>query len=171
MSEDKTPQGPNPWMKSLAIWLGILLAIVLFVSMFESGSRQPAGESIAYSEFLSRVEDGSVREADIGNGVIAGKYSNGATFKTYAPNDPGLIQRLTALNLFLSDIYGEQKILKDGIVPYELVLGAPSFRREMVGLYVPHGAYANVCGSDLIRGEDGEYRGQQKRLHLVHPLS
>jgi cell division protease FtsH len=99
MSEDKTPQGPNPWMKSLAIWLGILLAIVLFVSMFESGSRQPAGESIAYSEFLSRVDDGSVREADIGNGVIAGKYSNGATFKTFAPNDPGLISRLTAKNV------------------------------------------------------------------------
>ena len=50
--------------------------------------------------------------------------------------ESGLIQRLTALNLFLSDIYGEQKILKDGIVPYDLVLGAPSFRREMVGLLV-----------------------------------
>ncbi|MDO6413212.1 ATP-dependent zinc metalloprotease FtsH [Sphingomonas sp. BIUV-7] len=99
MSEDKTPQGPNPWMKSLAIWLGILLAIVLFVSMFESGTRQPAGESIAYSEFLARVEDGSVKEADIGNGVIAGKYSNGAAFKTYAPNDPSLIQRLSAKNV------------------------------------------------------------------------
>ena len=96
MSNEKEPQGPNPWMKSLAIWLGILLAIVLFVSLFETSSRQPAGESIAYSEFLSRVDDGSVREADIGNGVIAGKYSNGSAFKTYAPNDPTLIQRLSS---------------------------------------------------------------------------
>ena len=95
MNDDKGPQAPNPLMKNLAIWLGILLAIVLFVSMFEGGSRKPAGESIAYSEFLSRVDEGTVREVDLGNGVIAGKYTNGAAFKTYAPNDPTLIQRLS----------------------------------------------------------------------------
>ena len=96
MNNDKEPQGGNPWMKSLAIWLGILLAIVLFVSMFEGGTRANGGESIAYSEFLQRVDDGSVKEADIGNGVIVGKYSNGAAFKTYAPNDPMLVQRLSS---------------------------------------------------------------------------
>ena len=95
MSNEKEPQGGNPWVKSLAIWLGALLAIVLFVSMFEGGSKSPAGESIAYSEFLSRVEDGSVKEADIGTNMVSGKYSNGAAFKTYAPNDPTLIQRLS----------------------------------------------------------------------------
>ena len=72
MSDDKEPQG-NPWIKSLAIWAGILLALVLFVSMFESGTRATAGESIAYSEFLSRVDEGTVKEADIGDGVISGK--------------------------------------------------------------------------------------------------
>ena len=69
----------------------------------------------------------------------------------------GLKQRLLALNMFLSDLYGAQKILMDGIVPRDLVLGAPSYRREMVGLYVPNAAYANVCGSDLIRNETGEF--------------
>jgi uncharacterized circularly permuted ATP-grasp superfamily protein len=85
--------------------------------------------------------------------------------------ESGLIQRLTALNLFLSDIYGEQKILEDGVVPYELVLGAPSFRREMVGLYVPHGAYANVCGSDLIRREDGGYAVLEDNLRVPSGVS
>ena len=66
--------------------------------------------------------------------------------------EQGLIQRLRALNLFLADIYGDQKILADGIVPRDLVLGAPSYRRQMQHLYVPHQAYVNVCGSDLIRG-------------------
>ena len=81
-------------MKSLAIWLGILLAIVLFVSMFEGGKAGGQGESIAYSEFLSRVNDGSVKEVEIGNGFVAGKYTTGAAFKTNAPSDPLLIQRL-----------------------------------------------------------------------------
>jgi cell division protease FtsH len=102
MANERGPQqsgnggGGNPWVKSLAIWLGILLAIVLFVSMFEGTNKQGAGESIAYSEFLARVDDGSVREADISNGQITGRYSNGAQYKTYAPSDPTLIQRLSA---------------------------------------------------------------------------
>src|SRR3984957_10137505 len=71
--------------------------------------------------------------------------------------ETGLTQRLTALNLFLADIYGDQKILADGVVPRELVLGAPSYRREMRGLYVPHNSYVSVSGADLIRGEDGAF--------------
>ena len=49
--------------------------------------------------------------------------------------EAGLIQRLRALNLFLGDIYGDRKILQDGVVPRELILGAPSYRREMIGLW------------------------------------
>src|SRR5687768_1862998 len=68
----------------------------------------------------------------------------------WAKIEAGLIQRLQALNMFLADIYGEQQILMDGVMPRELVLCAPSYRREMQNLFVPHNAYANVCGSDLI---------------------
>jgi uncharacterized circularly permuted ATP-grasp superfamily protein len=85
--------------------------------------------------------------------------------------ETGLVQRLTALNMFLADIYGEQRILKDGILPRELVLGAPSFRREMIGLYVPHGAYANVCGSDLIRDETGQYVVLEDNLRVPSGVS
>ncbi len=80
--------------------------------------------------------------------------------------EAGLTQRLRALNMFLADIYGEQQILMDGIVPRDLVLGAPSYRREMQHLYVPHKAYANVCGSDLIRGQDGAFYVLEDNLRV-----
>lgn len=89
----------------------------------------------------------------------------------WAVIEAGLIQRLTALNLFLADIYGAQKILADGVVPRELVLTAPSFRREMQQVYVPHGAYANVCGSDLIRGEDGAFMVLEDNLRVPSGVS
>jgi uncharacterized circularly permuted ATP-grasp superfamily protein len=66
----------------------------------------------------------------------------------------GLIQRITALNLFLHDIYHEQRILKDGVVPSYFVLSAKHFRREFVNFRVPKDIYIHICGSDLIRGGD-----------------
>jgi uncharacterized circularly permuted ATP-grasp superfamily protein len=71
--------------------------------------------------------------------------------------EAGLIQRITALNLFLHDIYHEQKILKDNIVPPALVFGAKHFRREFMNVNVPKGIYVHVCGTDLIRDRDGRY--------------
>ncbi len=89
----------------------------------------------------------------------------------WAKIEAGLIQRLRALNLFLADIYGEQKILADGIVPRDLILGAPSYRRQMQHLYVPHNAYVNVCGSDLIRGEDGVFFVLEDNLRVPSGVS
>ncbi len=89
----------------------------------------------------------------------------------WAQIETGLTQRLRALNMFLADIYGEQKILMDGIVPRELVLSAPSYRREMQHLFVPHKAYANVCGSDLIRGQDGQFAVLEDNLRVPSGVS
>jgi len=89
----------------------------------------------------------------------------------WAHIEAGLIQRLRALNMFLDDIYGEQQILMDGIVPRELVLGAPSYRREMQHLYVPHKAYANVCGSDLIRDQAGDFAVLEDNLRVPSGVS
>jgi uncharacterized circularly permuted ATP-grasp superfamily protein len=69
----------------------------------------------------------------------------------------GLLQRVTALNLFLRDVYHDQRIVKDGRIPPELVFGAKHFRREMVGIDVPRDVYAHVVGTDLIRDRDGQY--------------
>jgi uncharacterized circularly permuted ATP-grasp superfamily protein len=89
----------------------------------------------------------------------------------WARIEVGLVQRLKALNLFLADIYGEQKILTDAVVPRDLVLGAPSYRRQMQYLYVAHGAYANVCGSDLIRGPDGAFVVLEDNLRVPSGVS
>lgn len=70
----------------------------------------------------------------------------------------GLAQRVTALNLYLRDIYGAQRILKDRIIPQHLVYSCKHFRREMVGLQVPRDIYVHVAGIDLVRdSRSGEY--------------
>jgi uncharacterized circularly permuted ATP-grasp superfamily protein len=71
--------------------------------------------------------------------------------------ESGLIQRITALNLFLNDVYHGQKIINDGIVPRELVESASHFRPEFMGVKVPHGIYIHICGTDLVRDGKGEY--------------
>ncbi|WP_207478983.1 circularly permuted type 2 ATP-grasp protein [Arenibaculum pallidiluteum] len=72
--------------------------------------------------------------------------------------DAGVVQRVTALNLFLHDVYHDQKILKDGVVPPELVLGNANYRPQMQGLDVPLDTYVHICGIDLVRDGDGTFR-------------
>ncbi len=69
----------------------------------------------------------------------------------------GLFQRISALNLFLHDIYHKGRILADKVVPHDLVYSSKHYRREMRGLDVPHGVYVAVTGTDLIRGPDGRF--------------
>lgn len=77
--------------------------------------------------------------------------------REWAMLERGLIQRITALNLFLHDIYHEQKILKEGVIPPFYVLSGKHFRREFVNFAVPKDIYIHICGTDLIRGAKGEY--------------
>ncbi|MEI6534693.1 MAG: circularly permuted type 2 ATP-grasp protein, partial [Verrucomicrobiaceae bacterium] len=67
------------------------------------------------------------------------------------------VQRITALNLFLHDIYHDQKILRDRVIPPPYVLSAKHFRREFMGVNVPQDIYVHICGTDLIQGRDGGY--------------
>ena len=75
----------------------------------------------------------------------------------WAMIERGVVQRVTALNRFIEDVYHEQRILRDGIVPAELVLGNANFRPQMQGLKVPFGNYVNICGVDIVRGGDGRF--------------
>ena len=77
------------------------------------------------------------------------------TAAEWAILEAGLKQRIQALNMFLHDVYSDGRVLKDGLVPRALIYGSKHYRREMRGLPVPHGAYVNVCGTDLIRRQDG----------------
>ena len=70
----------------------------------------------------------------------------------------GLAQRVMALNLFLQDVYGKQRIFKDRQIPRSLVYSCQHFRREMIGLEVPRGIYTHICGIDLVRdSKTGEF--------------
>src|ERR1700761_1689085 len=69
--------------------------------------------------------------------------------------EAGLKQRMLALNLFLKDVYSDQRIIKEGLVPLEDVISAKHFRPEMMGFSAPKDVYIHVCGSDLVRDREG----------------
>ncbi|MEM9399604.1 MAG: circularly permuted type 2 ATP-grasp protein [Verrucomicrobiota bacterium] len=71
--------------------------------------------------------------------------------------EKGLEQRIRALNAFVHDVYHDQKILNEGIVPKELVFGAKHYRPEFCGCHVPKDIYIHICGTDMVRGDDGQY--------------
>src|SRR3984957_3770251 len=89
----------------------------------------------------------------------------------WAKIEKGLTQRLTALNLFLRDIYHEGRILSEGIVPRELIYSCKHFRREMRGLNVPRDIYVNICGTDLVRLPDGSFAVLEDNLRVPSGVS
>ena len=70
----------------------------------------------------------------------------------------GVVQRVKALNMFLRDIYHERRIIKDGVIPEDLVLGNSNYRPQMVGLKVPFDTYIHILGVDLVRDGQGVFR-------------
>jgi len=85
--------------------------------------------------------------------------------------EKGLTQRITALNLFLRDIYHDGKILNDRVVPRELVYSCRHFRREMRGLEVPRDNYVSICGTDLVRLPDGCFAVLEDNLRVPSGVS
>ncbi len=93
------------------------------------------------------------------------------TAAEWATVELGLAQRITALNLFLKDIYNEGRILADGVVPREMVYSCKHYRRQMSGLQVPRNVYIAVCGTDLIRMENGEFVVLEDNLRVPSGVS
>ncbi|MCA9955910.1 MAG: circularly permuted type 2 ATP-grasp protein [Ardenticatenaceae bacterium] len=85
--------------------------------------------------------------------------------------ESGLIQRITALNLFLKDVYHNGRILREGIVPPELVYTSQHYRREMRGISVPNDIYISVVGTDLVRLEDGRFAVLEDNLRVPSGVS
>src|ERR1019366_5308091 len=77
--------------------------------------------------------------------------------QTWAELEAGLIQRVRALNAFVADVYGAGAIMNDGVIPRDLVLGCPQFRRAAVGIRPPLGNFVTVGGIDIVRGADGRF--------------
>jgi uncharacterized circularly permuted ATP-grasp superfamily protein len=83
----------------------------------------------------------------------------------------GLTQRITALNLFLHDVYHEGKILAEGVIPREIVYSCQHFRRQMRGLQVPRNVYVAVAGTDLLRLPSGEFVVLEDNLRVPSGVS
>src|SRR5258708_37704211 len=133
-----------------------------------------------YRKLLERFNEMVDGELDRKQDLATGTFLNqGITFTVYSDNqgterimpfdlfpriipqeewdhvERGLIQRIQALNLFLHDIYHDQRILKEGIIPEEVILSGKHFRPEFMGFDVPKDVYIHICGSDLIRDREG----------------
>ncbi len=122
----------------------------------ELGERSAAAErelmllGVTFTVYTQRDRIDRILPFDVIPRVLSGKEWDGLA--------DGVKQRVAAINLFLADIYGAQRILSDGIVPRELVLGNENYRPIMRDIKVPHGTYVVINGTDLVRGSDGEFR-------------
>ena len=105
-------------------------------------------------------------------GVKFGLYKNGTFQERLFPFDPlprvitaqefqtldkGLVQRVNALNLFLKDVYGEKKIIRDGIVPEDFVFAGSGYLPQCEGFVPPKGVYSHISGIDLVQAKDGSW--------------
>jgi len=91
--------------------------------------------------------------------------------REWEPVEAGLKQRLKALNRFVDDVYNDQKIFDDGVVPRDLIEGSSNFREQCRGMKPRHGVWAHVCGTDLIRDEQGRFIVLEDNLRIPSGVS
>ena len=114
-------------------------------------------------------------------GVKFGIYKNGTFNERLFPFDPiprvitaqeseklekGLVQRVTALNLFLADVYGPRRIIKDGVVPEDFVFAGSGWLPACEGITPPKGIYSHISGIDLVQAKDGEWYILEDNLRI-----
>ncbi len=130
MNDENTPQ-PNPWMRSLMIWAGILLVLAIIANVIDGRSQDAQAKGIAYSEFLRKVEDGAVRDVIKSGEVISGHTTKGESFKTFAVDDPLLTERLTKAGVQFSGKPEEGPsfwmVMLYQSLPFLLILGVGFF--------------------------------------------
>src|SRR6187431_138654 len=150
----------------------------------------------AYKNFVGNIEDLSSDEMNrrddlakklfMSQGITFTVYSSGEGIEKIFPFDiipriiraeewkeieEGIKQRLKALNIFLKDIYHQQFIVNDGIVPAKMIYTCPNFLREMVNVEVPHDIYTHISGVDLIRDNDGKFYVLEDNLRTPSGVS
>ncbi|TFZ08981.1 circularly permuted type 2 ATP-grasp protein [Ramlibacter humi] len=111
---------------------------------------------ITFAVYGAKDEDGSGTERLIPFDLIPRIIPA----REWADMERGLVQRVTALNRFLHDVYHEQEILKAGVIPSEQVLNNAQFRKEMMGVYTPHHVYSHIAGVDIVRAPDAQGNGE-----------
>ncbi|MFT6466216.1 circularly permuted type 2 ATP-grasp protein [Halopseudomonas sp.] len=85
--------------------------------------------------------------------------------------EAGLKQRVQALNMFIDDLYHDQKIIKDKVFPAEILAKSVNFRKQCVGVHPPHNIWAHICGSDLVRDNDGTLYVLEDNLRIPSGVS
>jgi len=150
---------------------------VFFDEMFEAGC-EPRAAARALVQLIETMTDGellrrqqSAERVLLHMGITFSVYGDVAGTERIFPFDlvprivaaaewnwieQGLKQRIRALNLFIDDIYHAQKIVKDGVIPAEIVRTAISFRKQCIGLNPPSGVWCHITGTDLVRDRDGQ---------------
>jgi uncharacterized circularly permuted ATP-grasp superfamily protein len=145
--------------------------------MYESDSVRNQYRNVV--DFLQQLSEGELNKKEdqakrlfMSQGITFTVYSSGEGVEKIFPFDiipriitahewqfieSGIKQRLKALNLFLKDVYNDQFILKDGVVPAGIIYSCPHFLREMHGFPVPYDIYVHIAGIDLIRDSDGSF--------------
>lgn len=91
--------------------------------------------------------------------------------REWASIEAGLQQRVRALNLFLEDVYNEQRVLRDGVIPADIVFGSEGFNLRMVGFRPPLGVYAHIVGTDLVRDQHGQFVALEDNLRTPSGVS
>lgn len=139
------------------------------------GQPRPGAKHLA--EYLASLDDAEIQErkraaelAILEMGISFTVYSEGENIDRAWPFDiiprviprkdwkaieAGLAQRLTALNMFIDDVYNEQRIFRDKVVPESVLTHSRNFREQCRGIHPPYGVWAHICGSDLVRDKDG----------------
>jgi uncharacterized circularly permuted ATP-grasp superfamily protein len=153
----------------------------------------PRPEAQALLQHLAELDEGELVErqhaAELAikvMGITFTVYKEGGTIDRSWPLDiiprvlpgrewqrtaEGLKQRVTALNMFIDDLYNDQRALRDKIVPEEMILSSPQYRAPCQGIHPPLGIWAHVCGSDLVRDKDGTIYVLEDNLRVPSGVS
>jgi uncharacterized circularly permuted ATP-grasp superfamily protein len=144
-----------------------------YCEMLRSAASQVVRERLSCLSIDALKQRAAAANAELYNlGITFTIYSEAKTIDRILPFDVlprilsaeewqhierGIIQRITALNLLLHDIYHEQQVIRDGIVPPDLILGNRNYRPVMRGIDLPHKTYVNICGTDIVRDKRGTF--------------
>ncbi|MDO8926814.1 MAG: circularly permuted type 2 ATP-grasp protein [Sideroxyarcus sp.] len=141
-------------------------------------------DTLDKQEFATRSQ--AVDATIMAMGITFTVYSDSGNIDRAWPFDPiprvmgrkewngiqeGLKQRLTALNMFINDLYNEQRIIKDGVFPAEVLEGSCNFRPQCVGITPRFGVWAHICGTDLVRDSDGTMYVLEDNLRVPSGVS
>jgi uncharacterized circularly permuted ATP-grasp superfamily protein len=144
-----------------------------YCEMLQSADSRPVMERLSGLDVAALRERAARAEAELYNlGITFTVYSEESRIDRILPFDViprilsgrewdhierGVTQRVAALNHLLHDIYHDQRILADGVIPAELVLGNANYRPIMRGVDLPHRTYVHICGTDIVRDDNGTF--------------